>query len=124
PAIALPVEANEDITLRQVGPVELTWWVGSGAQLEKHGRQAQLGDGFARSYSLGGQLLERRADKDAHALVRGTDYRSSIGCLCWLAFCNKRMICLHSESSPFQEQYFLLSCRFRIVLLKNHNHEA
>ena len=124
PAIALPVEANEDIALRQVGPVQFTRWVGACAQLEKHGRQAQLRDGLSCRYSLGGQLVERRADKHPHALVRRADHRMSAGSLHRSAFCIRRMICLHSESSPFQEPHFLFKCRFRKVLLKNYNHEV
>ena len=124
PAIALPVEADEDIALRQVGPVQLARWIRACAQLEKHGRQAQLRDGLSCRSPLKGQLVERRADKHAHALVRRADHRRSAGSLCWLAFCIQRMICLHRESSPLQEPHFLFKCRFRKVLLKNHHHEV
>ena len=124
PAIALPVEADEDIALRQVGPVQLARWIRACAQLEKHGRQAQLRDGLSCRSPLRGQLVERRADKHPHALVRRADHRRSAGSLYRSAFCIQRMICLHRESSPFQEPHFLFKCRFRKVLLKNHNHEV
>src|SRR5437879_1130211 len=48
PAITLPVEADEDIALGQVGPVQFTRWVGPCPRLEEHGRQPQLHDDFAR----------------------------------------------------------------------------
>src|SRR5215469_18926103 len=52
PAIALPVEADEDIALRQVGAVEFTWWVGTSPRLEEHRGQPQLCDGFTGGCTL------------------------------------------------------------------------
>src|SRR5437660_10105674 len=68
PAIALPVEADEDIALGQVGPVQFTRWIGSCPRLEEHRGQSQLGDGLACRSSLVAQLVQGRAAKQAHAL--------------------------------------------------------
>ena len=40
PAIALPVEPDEDIALGQVGPIQFTRWVGAGARLEEYRGQS------------------------------------------------------------------------------------
>jgi hypothetical protein len=105
PAITLPVEANEDIALAQIGPVQLARWVGTCARLEEHRRQAQLRDSLSCCSPLGSQLIECRADKHPYPLIRCADHRCSAGSRSRLAFCIERMICLHRESSPFQEPH-------------------
>src|SRR5262249_46043092 len=103
PAVALPVEAHEDIALRQVSPVELTRRVGTRTRLEEHGRETQLGDGPTQGGSLSSQFLERRTDKDAHPLVRRADRRKrggrrdrSVACIQWIRYFHKRAF--HSSS--------------------------
>src|SRR5258708_33569097 len=85
PAIALPVEADEDIALGQVGPVEFTWGVGPRPRLEEHRRQPQLDDGFACRSTLRSELVQGRTDKHAHALVRRADRSRHGGNGCRLA---------------------------------------
>ena len=67
PAVPLPVQADEDVGLREVGPVQLARWVRSGAELEQHRREPQGRDGAghrarARRRARPAWSSRRRAD--------------------------------------------------------------
>ena len=65
PAVTLPVEADEDVGLRQVGPVQLPWWVWSSAELEHHRRQPKRRDRASDRGAFLGELDQRGAHEDA-----------------------------------------------------------
>ena len=73
PAVPLPVQADEDVGLREVGPVQLARWVRSGTELEQHRREPQRRDGTGHRGTLLGELGQRGAHEDAQTLVRGPD---------------------------------------------------
>gem|GEM_PF-5805461 len=73
PAVALPVDRDEDMALLEVGAVQLARRMGPGAELEHHRREVQPLDRLSGGLSLLRQLLQRRADEDPQALVRGAD---------------------------------------------------
>ncbi len=73
PAVPLPVQADEDVGLRQVGPVQLARWVRSSPELEQHRREPQRRDGTGHRGTLVGELGQRGAHEDAQTLVRGPD---------------------------------------------------
>ena len=69
PAVPLPVQADEDVGLREVGPVQLARWVRSGAELEQHRRESQGRDGTGHRATLVRRARpawssRRRADAD------------------------------------------------------------
>jgi hypothetical protein len=65
PAVPLPVQAEEDVALVEIGAVELARRMRAGAQLEHHGCEVQALDGVPSRPSLVGQLLEGGGDEDA-----------------------------------------------------------
>ena len=73
PAIALPVEPDEDVALRQIGAVEIPRRVGARAELEHHRREPDGAHRFGHGRALGGQFLQRGADEDPQPLVRRAD---------------------------------------------------
>ena len=75
PPVALPVQADEHVRLRQVRPVELTRRVWSGPELEDHRRQPERRDRPGDRSPLRGELGQRRADEDAQPLVGCPDRR-------------------------------------------------
>jgi hypothetical protein len=75
PPILLPVDPDEDVALPQVGEVEISRGIWTGAQLEQHRDQPESFDGAARGRSCASQLLHRRADEDAQPLVWRSDSR-------------------------------------------------
>ena len=73
PAVALPVQADEDVRLGEVRPVQLLGRVRAGTQLEHDRRQPQRGDRPLHSRPLIGQLGQRGADEHAEALIGCAD---------------------------------------------------
>ena len=65
PAVALPVEPEEDVRLLQVRTIELTRRMRPRAELEHHGSEVQPLDGGPSRPALRRELLERRGDEDA-----------------------------------------------------------
>lgn len=72
---ALPVDADEDLALGQVGAVELAGRMRPGAGLEHHGNEPQAGHGVLHRLALGGQFLQRRAGEDPDPLIGRADHR-------------------------------------------------
>ena len=73
PSVALPVQADEDVGLRQVRPVELLRWVRSSPEFEHQRREPQAGDRPRNSLALGREFGQRRADEYAQPLVGRAD---------------------------------------------------
>ena len=73
PPVALPVDAEEDVRLLEVGLVEGARRVGAGAELEHHRGETQLLDRVPHGAALVGELAQRRGDEDAQALVGRAD---------------------------------------------------
>ena len=73
PAVPLPVQPDEHVALRQVGPVQLLRRVRPGPQLEHHRRQPQRRDGTRDRPPLVGQLAQRGTHEHPQALVRRPD---------------------------------------------------
>ena len=65
PAVALPVQADEDVGLRQIGAIQLPRWVWSSAELEHHRRQPQRRDRTCDRGTFLGELDQRGAHEDA-----------------------------------------------------------
>ncbi len=74
PAVALPVDADEDVALLEVGAVEVAGWVGACAEFEHDGGQAHAFDRGARCASFVGELAQGRADEDPDPLIGRTDH--------------------------------------------------
>ena len=70
PAVALPVEADEDVGLGEIGAVELLRRMRASTELEHHRRQPQRLDRPRHRRSFVGELGEGRADEDAQPLIR------------------------------------------------------
>ena len=75
PAVALPVDADEHVGLREVRAVQRPRRVGSSAELEHDRREPKLLDRRPSRLPLVCQLAERRGDEDAEALVGRSDGR-------------------------------------------------
>ena len=73
PAVLLPVDADEDVALLEVGAVQLARRMRPRAELEHHRREGEPLDRGPRGAPLGRQLLQRRADEHAQALVGRPD---------------------------------------------------
>ena len=73
PAVLLPVDADEDVALLEVGAVQLARRMRPRAELEHHRRHRQPLDRRPRRSPLRRQLLQRRADEDPQALVGRPD---------------------------------------------------
>src|SRR5262249_29953122 len=69
PPVALPVDADEDVTLIEIRPIEVARRMRPGTELEQDGRQVQMPDGILRGGAFLSELSERGADEDAHALI-------------------------------------------------------
>ena len=74
PAVALPVDPDEDLALGQVSAVDLARRVRPGAQLEHHRDQPQADHGVSHGLPLGGELPRRRAGEDPDPLIGSTDH--------------------------------------------------
>ena len=74
PAVAVAVDADEDVALREVGAVELAGRVRAGAELEHDRREAHALDRGARGASFVGELAQGRADEDPDPLVGRADH--------------------------------------------------
>ena len=70
PAVALPVQADEDVGLCEVGPVQLPRRVRLSSQLEENGRESKRGNGARHGDAFLGELGQGRAHEDAQTLVR------------------------------------------------------
>ena len=77
PSVALPVQADEDVGLRQVGPIQLLRWVWTSAELEHHRREPKSRDRASDSGTLFGELGQRGAHEHAQPLVRCPDLSPS-----------------------------------------------
>jgi hypothetical protein len=73
PAVSLPVDPDEDVALRQVGPVEVARRVGASAELEHHRREPDGAHRLGHGRALRGELLEGGADENTQPLVRRAD---------------------------------------------------
>jgi hypothetical protein len=73
PAVALPVDPDEDLALCQISAVDLAWRVWPGAELEHHRHQPQPGHRGPHRPPLGGQLFQRRAHEHPKPLIRRVD---------------------------------------------------
>lgn len=73
PPIALPVDAHEDVALREIGPVQVARGVRPRAEFEHHGRKPEPRDRAADGAALLGELLEGRRHEDTDATVRCGD---------------------------------------------------
>jgi hypothetical protein len=60
PAVALPVNADEDVALADVGGIEVARRVRTRALFEQDRRETQRGDRLARLHAFEGQLAKRR----------------------------------------------------------------
>ena len=76
PAVVLPVDADEDVALLQVGAVELLRRMRPSTELEHDRREVQPLDRGARGSALGLELLQGRADEDPEPLVGRADRES------------------------------------------------
>ncbi len=77
PSVALPVQADEDIALIQIGAIELARGVGSGPQLEHHRRKVQAFYGSASRPSFGCEFLKCGTDEDPQPLIRRANNMSA-----------------------------------------------
>ncbi len=84
PAVALPVDPDEDVALLEVRAVHVGGAVGARSELEAHGREAQRSDGRLDGIPLGRELAERRGDEDAQPLIGREDGRRGFGHACSL----------------------------------------
>jgi hypothetical protein len=73
PAVALPVQADEDLRLLQVRPVQRARRVRAGTELEHDRDQALAGDRVADGGTLLAQLDQGGGDEDPQPLVGGQD---------------------------------------------------
>ena len=73
PSRSFASRCNEDLALRQVGPVHLACRVRPGAQLEHHRHQPQPGHRVPHRPALGRQLLQCRAHEHPHPLIGRVD---------------------------------------------------
>jgi hypothetical protein len=71
PSVAFPVNADEDVALRQIAAVKVPGWVRARAEFEHDRDEVQRLDGFAHGEAFVLQLTEGRADEDAQALIGG-----------------------------------------------------
>ena len=83
PAVALAVDADEDVGLREVGAVQLAGRMRTRAELEHDGGETQALDRRAHRLSLVGEFAQRRAHEHPETLVgradrvtRSVDHRS------------------------------------------------
>jgi hypothetical protein len=75
PSVAFAIDRNEDVTLLEVGAIEVARRVRACPQLEEDGRETQALDRGSNSGTLRGEFLERGAHEHPHALVRSGDHR-------------------------------------------------
>ncbi len=73
PSVAVAVDPDEDVALREVRPVELTWRVGARAQLEHHRGESHPLDRRPHRTSFVRELAQGRADEHPDPLVRRAD---------------------------------------------------
>ena len=73
PAVAVAVDADEDVALREVGAVELARRMRPGAELEHHRGQPHPLDRRAHGPPLVGELAQGRAHE--HAQIRWSGVR-------------------------------------------------
>jgi len=79
PPVALGVQADEDVALCQVGPVQRSGGVRTGAEFEHHRDQPQALHRPAGRHPLLGHLDQRGTDEDPRPLVRGEDAVGDLG---------------------------------------------
>ena len=75
PPVALPVDADEDVALRDVRAIEVARRVRASTHLEHHRREADALDRFLGGDALVRELLQRRAHEDAQPLIGCSDQR-------------------------------------------------
>ena len=73
PAVAVGVDPDEDVALREVGAVQLAGRMRARAELEHHRRQLHPLDGIADGAPFVGELAQRRAHEDPEPLVGRAD---------------------------------------------------
>ena len=78
PAVPLPIDADENLTLLQVGPIHAARRMRPGAGLIPHRNQMQPPDRPQRRRPLLSQLLQRRGNKHPDPLIRRKDHRRPI----------------------------------------------
>ncbi len=76
PAVALGVDADEDVGLREVRAVERARRVRPCAELEHHRSQVQPLDRRTSRAPLVGELAQGRADEDPESLIGSADHRA------------------------------------------------
>jgi Enoyl-CoA hydratase/isomerase len=76
--VALPVQADENVALRQVGAVQIPRRMRTGPQLEQHRRQPQRRDSPRNSPPLRRQLTQCGAHEHPQTLVRGPDNHAAL----------------------------------------------
>ena len=79
PSVPLAVEPDEDVTLLEVRPIQITRRMRPRPELEHHGSQEKPLDRRAHDPALRGQLLERGTHEHPQALVRRADRASGRG---------------------------------------------
>ena len=75
PTVALPVDAEENVTLLKVGPVKAARRVRTRAKLEHHWCQLEPFDRTVHGLAFLGQLSKSRTDKDPEPLIRRSNRR-------------------------------------------------
>ena len=73
PSVPLPVQADEDVGLGQIGSIQLPRRVRSSPELEHHRCEQEPGDGASHRGALLRHLGERRAHEDTQSLVGRPD---------------------------------------------------
>ena len=73
PAVAVGVDADEDVALREVGAIQLARRVRPGAELEHHRGEPHPLDGGAHGRPLVGELAQGRTHEDPQPLVGRAD---------------------------------------------------
>ena len=79
PSVPLAIEPDEDVTLLEVRPIQITRRMRPRPELEHHGSQQKPLDRRAHHPALRGQLLERGTHEHPQALVRRADRASGRG---------------------------------------------
>ena len=91
PAVAVAVDADEDVGLGEVRAVQRAGRVRAGAELEHHRRQVEAFDRGAGGAPLVGELAQRRADEHPQPLVGRAD-RTGAGRSCAPHHCGERLL--------------------------------